>query len=385
MSKLNLCEGIYGTDELEVLVGETQVIIPVQERSFPCGFVFKLLDGEIVVSGAMSGVDWPADRSLIPLPPGQHSSELSWRRSKDGGQTWHESPAWPSYSTYQFPDGEIIQISNRWWQMEKGQKSRYSFALFCSIDNGYTFKKNRVSVVDTPKLAKVEYRYSDKERSANLYHQIVRLRDGSLLASAQGKFESDIKERSFTIQSYDRGKTWKYLSTVAFDLVKDGGRFVGFAEPSLLSLPNGDIICFMRSSGGYGGQSSHRCGFGLPIHRGLLYVSRSRDDGKTWSHADPVADRGVYPSNCLMENGTIAMVYGRPGDWLTFSLDQGETWINHFCFNQTPNPYDCGNYDWIEEIAPDKLLVIYCRTDPNDCLNTEIMGKYFTVKPKKKV
>ena len=83
-----------------------------------------------------------------------------------------------------------------------------------------------------------------------------------------------------------------------------------------------------------------------------------------------------------MANGVIAVVYGRPGDWLMFSLDQGETWVGHFCFYKGPQPYDCGSYDWIEEIAPDTLLVAYGRTDPNDYMKVEIVGTYITVKPR---
>ena len=360
-------ETVYGTDKLDVKVSRTQIIIPMQKRSCPCGFLFKLLNGEIVVSGAMSGVDWPASQ-IQPLPPGQTSRELSWRRSKDGGQTWNETPAWPTYAPYQFLDGEIMQISGRWWQIEIDQEQKYSFALFRSIDNGYSFDKEKVFVTDIPELASVKYLYSDKDRCANVNHQIVKLYTGNLLASAQGKFKNDIKERTFIIQSDDRGKTWKYLSTVAFDMNKeDKIRPLGFDEPNLLVLPDGNILCFMRS-GSRQGQS--------------LYMSRSKDNGKTWSNADPIADRGVYPTACRMQNGIIAVVYGRPDDWLMFSLDEGETWINHFCFNHTPDPFDCGSYDWIEEIAPDTLLAVYSQTSPDDNMKSAITGTYITVKSK---
>lgn len=361
MGKVNILPNIYGTEELEVLMGETQVIIPMQERRCPCGFLFKLLNGELVVGGAMSGVDWPTEKD--PILTGRISRALSWRRSKDNGQTWSKTSAWPSYAPYQFPSGEIIEMSARLWQMESHQ-GRYSSALFRSTDDGHTFKKEKVLLFRIPELAKLG---KHPQRYANITHPIVKLRDESFLVSAHGKFENDIKERVFVIRSTNRGKTWNYLSTVAFDLTKNGIRPLGFDEPNLLILPNDDILCFMRS-GSRRGES--------------LYMSRSRDNGQTWSHADPIADLGVYPTACLMKNGIIAVVYGRPGDWLTFSLDWGETWINHFCFNKGPEPYDCGNYDWVEEIEPDKLLVIYSRTDPNNCMISAIMGTYFTVKPK---
>ena len=360
--QLDVQLGVYGGDELEVRIGKTQSIIPVKKTGCPRGYVFKLANGELVVGGP----DCPELRGAV-------NCASSWRRSKDGGQTWHETPAWHSLIAYQFPDGEIIQISGA-WLVETDQKGVYNFPLYRSTDNGYTHKKETAKLIGIPELAELKelYTFGKKgQRFIIVDRAIVRLRDDSLLASILAIFKGDTKERSFVVRSIDRGKTWNYLSTVAFDLTKGTKvRREGISEPELLVLPNGDILCFMRTGGNYNNQYTP------------LYMSRSQDDGKTWSHADPIADRGVYPKACLMANGVIAVVYGRPGDWLMFSLDQGETWVGHFCFHKGPEPNDCGNYDCIEEIAPDTLLVTYGRTDPNDCMKSEILGTYITVKPK---
>jgi len=86
-----------------------------------------------------------------------------------------------------------------------------------------------------------------------------------------------------------------------------------------------------------------------------------------------------------MANGVLAVTCGRTGDWLAFSLDQGHTWIGHFCFHRGPQAYDACNYDWVEQVAPNTLLVAYARTDVNDvlperksghlhCGETDLMG-----------
>ena len=357
------------SNELSIKIGDPQIIIPMQERACPSGFVFKLANGDIVVGGAMSGVDYPEDGQSVPLPPDQISRELSWRRSDDQGKTWHPTPPWPSYGVYQFEDGEIMCLSGRWWLIESGERWKYSVAQFRSFDNGYTFERKRIPIFGVPKLAKVKCQRSQWERYANVNHQIVKTKGGRYLASVQGKFIGDIKERVFIISSYNWCKAWDYLSTVAFDDDKeDKIRPLGFDEPNLLVLPNGDILCFMRTGSKKGNP---------------LYMSRSKDNGLTWSQADPIDDLGVYPTACLMKNGVIAVVYGRPGDWIMFSADGGQTWINEICLNpEGPKANDCGGYDWVEEVVPDTLLVIYSRTSPDDCMISEIVGQYITVKPK---
>jgi photosystem II stability/assembly factor-like uncharacterized protein len=55
-------------------------------------------------------------------------------------------------------------------------------------------------------------------------------------------------------------------------------------------------------------------------------VYRSLDGGKNWSCADPITSHGVWPDAIQMENGLIAMSYGRPGNWIMFSNNEGESW-----------------------------------------------------------
>ena len=43
--------------------------------------------------------------------------------------------------------------------------------------------------------------------------------------------------------------------------------------------------------------------------------------------------------------------------------------------------WDCGNYDWVVEVAPDTLLAAYAETDRNDPRRSAILGTWITVKP----
>lgn len=350
ISHEDICRGYYQLAELEIQVGETQTIIPQERTHCACAYLFKLVDGELV---------------LAAFP--EESGGFTSRRSRDGGHTWRDAPVWPTWCAYQFPDGELIQVHAH-FLTDTDQEGVYETVLDRSVDNGYTYQRETVQLIGVPTLAS-EINAPGMPRYVD--HSIVALRDGSLLAGALAKFASDRqpKERSFVVRSTDRGRTWHYVSTVAIDLTAgDARRLDGFGEPSLQTLPNGEILCFMRSGGTSGGK------------HWPLYMSRSNDDGKTWSHADPIADRGVFPTSCLMSNGVLVVSYGRPGDWLAFSLDMGHTWIGHFCLRQGPQHTDCSYYDAVAEVAPDTLLVAYGRTDPNDSWQAELLGTFITVK-----
>ena len=355
VSREDRSRGFYQPPGLEIQVGETQTIIPMHETHCACAYMYKLIDGELV---------------LAAFPPEVEASHrgMPCRRSTDGGHTWRESPDWRSWNAYQFPDGELIQVEPTW--LEKVEDGVHETYLHRSLDNGYTYQKETIRLIGIPEL------WRDMERAGQplfcyVDHAIVSLSDGSLLAGVLGKFaaDSNAKERSFVIRSTDRGRTWHYRSTVAFDLHEgDARRLDGFGEPYLQKLPNGEILCFMRSGGTASGE------------HWSLYMSRSNDEGRTWSHADPIADRGVMPKSCLMSNGVLAVIYGRPGDWLTFSTDMGHTWIGHFCLRQGSVHVDCSYYDAIEEVAPDTLFAAYGRTDANNPWMREILGTFITVK-----
>jgi hypothetical protein len=347
------CRGHYQLPGLEVQVGETQSIIPLQDTHCACTYLYKLVDGELVLAA------FPREAS--------EGGGFTSRRSTDGGRTWREAPDWHTWSAYQFPDGELIQVAAKW--LVKVEEGVHETVLYRSLDNGYTYERETVRLLGIPEIWR-DTRRAGQPLFCYVDHAIVALSDGSLLAGVLGKFAADRnpKERSFVIRSTDRGRTWHYVSTVAFDLHEgDARRLDGFGEPYLQKVPNGEILCFMRTGGSAGGR------------HWPLYMSRSSDEGKTWSHADPIADRGVMPRSCLMSNGVLAVICGRPGDWLAFSTDLGHTWIGHFCLRQGPMHYDCSYYDAVEEVGPDTLLAVYGRTDPNNCRMAEVLGTFITV------
>jgi len=347
---------------LEVCRGETQVIVSRQENDgLAHGMIVKFPNGNIQV----------------------YSSKTQ-KRSSDGGKTWRKVKSEFRGYACQLSDGQIIQftkVGDR-FPDEKNEQGlvKTSAILVRSRDNGLTETEESIDIYLPTKLKWFTLNHA----------RILQLADGSLISAAYGRHEDDPevtfetwvtkdgvvhpfgfrKYRIIVTRSTDQGKTWHYLSTVAFDLTRHTRtRIAGFCESDMVALPDGQILCFMRTV----------CGGGIrPLH-----MSMSNDGGRTWSNADPVADRGICPYACLMSNGVLAVSYGRPGNWLMFSVDGGQSWIGHFQWYTGPKAWDCWNQFYIEEVAPDTLLAVYGRTDPDNPKRGEIAGTFFTVRSTK--
>ncbi len=61
-----------------------------------------------------------------------------------------------------------------------------------------------------------------------------------------------------------------------------------------------------------------------------LAAARSSDNGYTWSRPEAIAPFSVTPHLRTLDNGTVAVVYGRPGEHVRASADSGKTWSEAF-------------------------------------------------------
>ena len=357
---------VYQDENIEIREGKTQVIIPLHFSEHPATSLFKLKNGDLI---------------LYTSPAAFKMTTAISMRSKDGGQTWQQAISkiqnnydghyWGNSFTSlsepacQLPDGEIIQFGG-WFGKETSDEGVYLFPFF-RWNNDATKGIHEEAVMRLPTFL---------IRGPWPNHSIVIAGDGSLLASVQGRFPFDNTTRTFIVRSTDQGRTWNFLSNVAIDKESKFIKGNGYCEPDLLILPTGRILCFMRTSGSIPG---------TPI-----YLSSSDDDGQTWTEPTPITKFGVYPGSCLMQNGVIALCYGRPGDWMTFSLDNGMTWIgnveikhnkpeNTQIEKETEAP-DAGHYNSIQEVEPGKLLLVYARSYMRDKKQSEIIGTFIYVR-----
>lgn len=358
-----------------VVRGKTQTIAPNVESVCPAGIVFKYNNGDIHVYD---------------------------RRSSDGGKTWQKTEHIVESSTFQYPgpDGEVIMFRSYeapgysdYHGRANSSAGRPESMVKVVNENGVLegrfYRSKDHGVTRTEDKAQVYLPDEYKVRAGYMYRKIIQTADGSLMSSMSWR---DGKNRRLAaVRSTDRGKTWRYVSMIAFDFSGRSVSSEGFNETSLLAMPDGRIVSFMRSGASYtaslGSIAEKESDEDVPFSykkQTPLYSSTSIDGGKTWSHADPIALFGVWPDAIRMKNGIIAVTYGRPGNWVMFSPDEGKTWAPSLQFYNDLYPPDCGNYLSVFEVAPGILLAAYARTDPNDRWKSDIVGTYFHVKRAKK-
>ena len=97
--------------------------------------------------------------------------------------------------------------------------------------------------------------------------------------------------------SDDNGKTFKYHSRILYN--PDHSRDVlsvkreGFTEPDINFMPDGSVICIMRTQDSNG--------------NGPSYIARSTDGGFTWSKPRIFDDLGVWPQLVQLGNGVTLL------------------------------------------------------------------------------
>ena len=94
--------------------------------------------------------------------------------------------------------------------------------------------------------------------------------------------------------SKDNGRSWQRRGLVARN--PDGK--VPPTETGMSVTAQGDLVCVVRTT--------HR--LQLP-----MWVTKSKDGGRTWSKPKMLFDHGVLPTLQLLGNGVLALSYGRPG------------------------------------------------------------------------
>jgi len=337
---------------IEVRAGES-VLIP----STRTALAFLFADGRIAVGSG---------------------EESFW--SHDGGHSFEPGPATPGQKVAIDLGGEILAVGRK---SERRPDGKFAVNEHRSLDNWITVEKEE-AVLDLPNASYTVLGSGGRVDGFLFHHGILQLPDGDLIATMYGNYEGDTelcdgyppamnqrKYRTVVVFSKDRGRTWGEQVLVAYNTMLGRGipedheqvglnippslvskttivpaiTQEGFREADLTIAPNGDLVCMMRSGG--------RNEAAATLFPTPLYCSRSSDGGRSWSPPVQVADRGVCPNLVTMSNGIIVCTYSRPGNWLIFSDDNGQTWKGAFQLGDTTA------YSYVLETAPDTIQVYH--------------------------
>jgi hypothetical protein len=120
-------------------------------------------------------------------------------------------------------------------------------------------------------------------------------------------------------------------------------------------------------------------------------VSRSTDEGKSWSLPVEVHPTGVMPVATLLDNGIIVAFTGRGGNRVAASRDNGLTWHcrqNLMSTGQSPN---FSGHNTILPLPRGRALLIYTHNhrhpdNKEGCVvgnryAAELIGTFVTFKP----
>ncbi len=389
---------------VEVDVADTRIIM----RDAYSPSLQKLADGSIVMTGGKKVDNVKAD--ISPSYDFTKNPELldsirekslyfSSIRSADGGNTWRPVPPHPyrgkPSSKGVLADGTAVGVFAR-THPAGDQPGMYVGKRWVSKDNWETVTQEPV-YVKTPEIFRG---YADQGPGEGIdgpcFHtDFLTLPNGDLIAAVMANFEEDtgftttrIKWRSILVRSADGGESWEYVSTIASmaslettDQEALDNIPQGFAEPSIARLPDGNLVCVIRT-----GVSAYPAGPSDSYHdlqythlkdgkyyttskdpTQPLYVTLSTDEGETWSKQKMMASaRGACPRLLALANGVLALAYGRvarpsQGCRIIFSIDGGNTWTRETDIY----PGLSTGYTEMVEMAPGRILYAFdaCTAD----------------------
>lgn len=285
-------------------------------------------------------------------------------RSRDGGKTWQHEPGRAHREQAMGQHGQTV-LAMDIYTFER-TPSQFVGSYFRSDDGGQSFHgpyetvvhMNRVDAHAYPEPENFPeddhvlrhfyqplpayYRpivQGSSNRKGPVFWRYLIHHSGRWITPMYGKWHGDRNYRTMLVESRDDGKTWQCMSTVAYDHEDPSD---GYCEPVMIALPDDTLLCVIRRGGHH-----------------PLGLTRSSDGGRTWSKPEHLKAHGVDPDLCLMHNGLLACVSGRPGRIITVSEDLGRTWAEPVSIGDWPGSSYMGICDVSDKTEPDTLLCVH--------------------------
>lgn len=335
---------------LRISVGKPLMVSASEIRHYPPRPIIRAADGGLLLT---VGVGEDATFQDITRPV------TVLLRSDDNGETWYRVREFYAYTGHMLmglPDGTVHAGS--YWITYKECSGTFFVVFQKSTDNGRTFTGPHEAPINFPK-DKLPLKDGKGTRvPGRTVAYAGWLGGGSLpVVFPNGRVLAPIdltcgRERCAQgfVESRDNGESWSYVSSIPPDAEVKGE---GYDEGGLTLTHSGKLVCVLRTGGD------------LP-----LYQSESTDEGMTWSKPHRLEALGVAPFLITLSSGVLACGYGRPGNNIMFSLDEGASWTGHTQISPDvwhgPGPSGEAHavrgsmgYTSIIEVEPGKVLFMY--------------------------
>ncbi len=270
---------------------------------------------------------------------------LAGRYSRDGGKTWAKED-----QLIVKQEGDMNVMSVSLLRLQNG-----SIALF------YLRKNSVQDCIPMMRISKDEAKtwsepiacITDKEGYFVLNNaRVIQLKNGRLLMSValhqtpNGEWKNEAT--LYAYYSDNNGLTWKSSAAVPNKLN------ILTQEPGVVELKNGNIMMFIRASGG------------------IQQLSYSKDKGQTWSAIEPSNIKSpISPASIerIPSTGDLLLVWNNNDDsnpetkgertplTMAISKDEGKTWTNVKNIQDDPDGWYC--YIAIHFVNDD-ILLSYC-------------------------
>ncbi|HEY8241123.1 MAG TPA: sialidase family protein [Kiritimatiellia bacterium] len=324
-----MSNALVGLLYVSVKMGEP-IALRLSSRSMGWGFVshpyiYEVLPGMVVLTYNLAG-------DTVGATPPAELKNAGPAVTTDGGANWEfgTNALWNRFGGAQLPLGCVIKTTN-------------GIVLLSSLETKWDQHFGKVAWMRDGKLAEGP---SDVVcTTTTLMYNVCVSPDGVQLPSGDLAFVgfSTVSGKFSTIlfKSSDGGRT--FAGSVIASIHDAPWGWEGPCEPALALVAGGRLLCVARTGGN-------------PLLSNPMLIMHSDDEGKTWQGKRRFYN-GVRPIIRRLADGTLVCLFGRPGNSMTFSVDEGKTWGAEIAI--TPASIKTSGYVDAVEVSPGRLLVAY--------------------------